>query len=197
MSAKDTGFGADTCAGEHHGPLAICQKLSKMICLIHHPIIADRDAELSQEIFNIPVAGIESRKDPGRVPYDTRGESVTFLSIYRPIIPVPSVRLSDPVTSVNLLTTPLLSFLYLGYIPIEVNFQVIDRQGSAIEAAKFPCPITLLPNLAETQLMLPMPFILLDLISEPWAGDERVLRGSRSAVRQRLNEEYGARCGRC
>ena len=48
----------------------------------------DCDASLSQEIFDITVAEIESIIEPDGVGNDIWGEPVTFIGIHRPILPI-------------------------------------------------------------------------------------------------------------
>ena len=46
------------------------------------------DAALSEQIFNIPVAQIESMVQPDSIAGDVRRESVTYICIHSPILEI-------------------------------------------------------------------------------------------------------------
>jgi hypothetical protein len=52
---------------------------------------ADCDATFSEEIFDIAVAEIESVVEPDGVTDDVRRESVAFVCIHQPILPISAV----------------------------------------------------------------------------------------------------------
>jgi hypothetical protein len=54
----------------------------------HDSYTTPRDATLSQKIFDIPVAQVESIVERDSVGNDTRRESVAFIGVHRPILSI-------------------------------------------------------------------------------------------------------------